>query len=122
VKIIVDMNLPPAWVETLRSAGWEADHWSMLGAATASDAEILAHARASGAIVLTHDLDFGHLLALTHADGPSVVQVRTADVTPGAIGALVIAALRQASDALSVGALVTIDASTRRSRILPLTK
>ena len=120
MRFVIDMNLAPAWVETFRNAGWQAEHWSQIGDPSAADAVILAHARSVGAIVFTHDLDFGRLLALTHADGPSVLQVRTSDVTPLAIGPLVVSALRQSIDALRAGALITIDASTRRTRILPL--
>jgi len=120
VRFVIDMNLAPAWVETFRNAGWQAEHWSQIGDPSAADAVILAHARSVGAIVFTHALDFGRLLALTHADGPSVLQVRTSDVTPQAIGQLVVSALRQSTEALRIGALITIDASTRRTRILPL--
>jgi predicted nuclease of predicted toxin-antitoxin system len=42
----------------------------------------MAWARENGHVVLTHDLDFGTLLALTRANGPSVVQVRAQDVLP----------------------------------------
>jgi predicted nuclease of predicted toxin-antitoxin system len=121
VKIIVDMNLSPTWVEVLREAGFAAEHWSLVGDPTASDDTILGHARASNAVVFTHDLDFGRLLALTHASGPSVVQVRATDVTPQSLASIVIASLREAGDALRKGALITIDASSRRLRILPLT-
>ncbi len=39
-------------------------------------------ARPSGYVVFTHDLDFGALLAASHAGGPSVIQVRAQDVLP----------------------------------------
>ena len=55
MKLLVDMNLSPRWVKTLTDAGIEAFHWSSLGAANASDADIMAFARASGYVVLTHD-------------------------------------------------------------------
>lgn len=42
----------------------------------------MAWARANDYIVFTHDLDFGAMLALTNAESPSVIQVRTQDVTP----------------------------------------
>ena len=44
--------------------------------------------------VFTHDLDFGTMLALSRADGPSVLQVRCLIVLPEAIGALVLSLLR----------------------------
>ncbi len=45
---------------------------------------------ANGYVVFTHDLDFGTMLALSGADGPSVLQVRCLNVLPEAIGTLVL--------------------------------
>ena len=45
-------------------------------------------------VVLTHDLDFGSILAATQGKKPSVVQIRAGDVSPDAIGELVAEALR----------------------------
>jgi predicted nuclease of predicted toxin-antitoxin system len=61
VKILIDMNLPPRWVQLFANAGWEALHWSQVGSPTASDREIMAWARENGYIVFTHDLDFSAL-------------------------------------------------------------
>jgi len=43
--------------------------------------------------VLTHDLDFSAILAATHGEKPSVVQIRAEDVSPDVIGKQVIIAL-----------------------------
>jgi predicted nuclease of predicted toxin-antitoxin system len=40
----VDMNLSPSWVDRLARHGFEAVHWSTIGAATAPDVKILAWA------------------------------------------------------------------------------
>jgi len=40
----------------------------------------MAWALANGHVVFSHDLDFGAMLELTHANGPSVVQVRGGQV------------------------------------------
>jgi len=48
MKLLIDMNLSPRWVEVLGAAGVEAAHWSTLGAANASDFVIMAFARANG--------------------------------------------------------------------------
>jgi predicted nuclease of predicted toxin-antitoxin system len=71
-------------------------------------------------VVLTHDLDFGAILAATQGDKPSVVQIRADDVSPNAIGELVINALRQMATDLDDGALLTIEPNRTRLRILPL--
>jgi len=120
VKFLVDMNLSPGWVPFLQERGVEAVHWSNTGAATATDAEIMQWARTNGFVVLTHDLDFGILLAHSKDGRPSVVQVRAQDVSPGHLGTLIITALRTWGEALEQGAILTIDESRARVRILPL--
>jgi predicted nuclease of predicted toxin-antitoxin system len=77
-------------------------------------------ALANGRVVFTHDLDFGTMLALTGAAGPSVLQVRGRNVLPGDIGPTVIAALLQYDAVLAAGALVVVDLKKTRARVLPL--
>lgn len=55
MKLLVDMNLSPSWIERLAQHGFEAVHWSAIGAATAGDDEILSWARVNGFVLLTHD-------------------------------------------------------------------
>ena len=120
VKLLIDMNLSPDWVPLLQREGWPAVHWSTVGDPHAVDRTIMDWALANGYIVFTHDLDFGTALALTHAAGPSVLQVRGQDVLPDRMGAVVVAALRQHEAALAAGALVVVDVVRSRVRILPL--
>ena len=119
MKVPVDMNLSPVWVDVLLSAGFEAVHWSAVGDPRASAATLMAWAKENGHIVFTHDLDFGTLLALTQAEGPSVRQVRAQDIAPTALGPMVGVALRQFEDELGRGALVTVDPARARVRVLP---
>lgn len=97
MKLLVDMNLSPRWIELLRSAGFEALHWSTIGVANAPDREIMAYALANGFVVLTHDLDFSAILAANQGGKPSVVQIRADNVSPGAIGPQVLGALEPIS-------------------------
>jgi predicted nuclease of predicted toxin-antitoxin system len=120
VKLVVDMNLSPNWISFLESHGWSAVHWSRIGNPRASDATIVEWAVTHERVVITHDLDFGTILALTHATGPSVLQVRAADVMPDRLGDAVLAALSQHEADLSSGALVVVDESRSRVRLLPI--
>jgi predicted nuclease of predicted toxin-antitoxin system len=120
VQLLIDMNLSPEWVAELARHGWSAVHWSTVGDPTAEDAVLMAWALANGYVVFTHDMDFGAMLALTHATGPSVFQVRGQNVLPEDIGPVVIAALRQHDAARAAGALVVVDAKKSRVRVLPL--
>jgi predicted nuclease of predicted toxin-antitoxin system len=114
------MNLSPDWVEWFQNHQWPAVHWSSVGDPQATDETIMRWARANQYVVFTHDMDFGTALALTNADGPSVIQVRAQDVFPEHLGRFVLAALRQHGSLLEKGALVVVDENTSRVRILPL--
>jgi predicted nuclease of predicted toxin-antitoxin system len=120
MKVLVDMNLSPRWIGALATAGIESVHWSTVGARNAPDSEIMVFASANDYVVLTHDLDFGAILAATQGEKPSVVQIRAEDVSPDVIGASVVSALRQMSGELEAGALVTVDPNRTRLRVLPL--
>jgi predicted nuclease of predicted toxin-antitoxin system len=65
-------------------------------------------------------LDFSAILAATHGEKPSVVQIRADDVSPDVIGRQVIIALRQMASELEEGALLTVDPYRTRLRVLPL--
>ena len=114
------MNLSPLWVEALGDRGVEAVHWSEAGDPGAPDHEIMQWARSRGCVVFTHDLDFSRVLALTGAEGPSVVQLRSQAVLPDDAGPLVFAAIEQHEALLEQGALVVVDATTARARVLPI--
>ncbi len=120
MRLIIDMNLSPKWVAFLSDAGFEAQHWSALGAVNAPDPELMAYAKANSFVILTHDLDFGAILAASGGNGPSVVQIRADNLSPLVIGVQVIAALRQTEGELETGALVTVDVKRTRVTLLPI--
>lgn len=120
MKILIDMNLSPEWVAALDAHGFPSQHWVTVGAPNAPDTELLNWARDHSQIVLTHDLDFGEILAATNARGPSVIQVRTQDVAPAALADYLVGVLRQFEDVLNEGALVTVDREKARARVLPI--
>ena len=93
MRLLIDLNLSPEWVGVLAEAGFHAVHWSVIGSAGAPDQEILAWAGLHGHVILTHDLDFGAILAATQAKFPSVLQVRSQDVNPHHLKDVVISAL-----------------------------
>jgi predicted nuclease of predicted toxin-antitoxin system len=122
MRILIDMNLPPRWVGFFTDLGIDSLHWSTVGNIKAPDFELLQWARQNNCIVFTHDLDFGVLLSLTQEGGPSVIQVRTQDVTPESIGALVATSLKEHAESLEKGAILSIQQKTSRVRVLPIEK
>ena len=120
MKLLVDMNLSPGWAGYLTRNGIEAEHWSSIGSPNASDSEIMAYAKAHDYAVLTNDLDFGFILAITQNKKPSVVQIRTGILGLNIIGDTVMNAIRRLADEIENGALVTIDQRKIRVTLLPL--
>jgi predicted nuclease of predicted toxin-antitoxin system len=102
MKILIDMNLSPRSKQRTRFRNHGLRQHN------------------NGYVVITHDLDFGAMLAATQGEKPSVVQIRADDVSPVAIGTQVITALRQMATELENGALLIIDPSRTRLRVLPL--
>jgi predicted nuclease of predicted toxin-antitoxin system len=119
MKLLIDMNLAPDWVEVFEQQGWQALHWSTVGDPRATDHIIMEWARNNGYSVFTHDLDFGALLAIARAQGPSVIQIRTQDIIPQSLGHRLVQILRQYESLLESGALITVDENKSRVHILP---
>ena len=82
----------------------------------------MAHAAEHDYVVVTHDLDFGAILAATQGTKPSVVQIRAENLSPDVIGKPLVAALKQMASELAAGALLTVDPGRTRLSLLPLSR
>ncbi|NLO51415.1 MAG: DUF5615 family PIN-like protein [Bacteroidales bacterium] len=120
MKVVIDMNLSPTWVSKLKKRGVDAIHWTEIGKANTPDVEIFDWAIKNNAVVFTHDLDFGTLLANIKTKGPSVIQIRTQDVSPDKQLDTIVFVLSKFADHINSGALITIDENKARVRILPV--
>ncbi|HEX5474688.1 MAG TPA: DUF5615 family PIN-like protein [Vicinamibacterales bacterium] len=120
MKLLVDMNLSPAWVAALGRRGLEAVHWSSIGALTAPDDEVLAWVKQHECVLITSDLDFSAILAATGDGSPSVLQVRTHSLNADATVDLVVNAIQTHRLYIERGVLLSIDESAARVRMLPL--
>ncbi len=120
MKLVFDMNLTPNWVTWLSDRGIDAVHWDSIGEREAPDEEIMTWAASESRIVVTNDLDFGQILALTHAKGPSVVLIRGPKVLPSQVGDVVVRVFATYAQELEQGALIVIDEVRQRVRLLPL--
>lgn len=118
MRFVIDMNLSPGWTGYLEGLGHDAVHWSGVGQANATDDVILDWARENDRIVLTGDLDFGTMLAMSGAKKPSVVQLRTDATLPAHVGPLVSQAIDRAEADLLAGAILTIEAGRLRIRTI----
>jgi predicted nuclease of predicted toxin-antitoxin system len=121
MRFLVDANLSPRVAELLRSHGHDALAVRDAGLADASDDEILDHAVADNRTVISHDTDFGTLLAFRRLRKPSFILVRSSDpLSPDEQAALIAANLDVIGADLETGAIVVFARGHLRTRRLPL--
>ena len=121
MKFLIDKNISYRICPYLEAAGHEAAHVDSLALAAADDIEILEHARADAAVIVSADTDFGTLLAAQRAALPSVILTREVSTMPAAeLALLLLANLESVADALGAGAVVAIGRRGIRVRRLPL--
>ena len=120
MRLLIDMNLTPAWVEFFAQYQIEAIHWSAIGPITELDSVIMTYAQTNGYVILTNDLDFGTLLARTREHGPSIILIRARLLIPRTIGQTILSVLIEHQKAIETGALVIVDEYRHKLRLLPI--
>jgi predicted nuclease of predicted toxin-antitoxin system len=120
MKFLLDENVPPSLLTQLEKEGHEARHIIRMGWASTKDATILELAAETGEIILTHDLDFGTLLALSGNSKPSVIQFRLKRPRMEDMAAFLKEYLNELEEELSIGALITVDERLFKIRRLPI--
>jgi len=79
-------------------------------------------AQSEARIVLTMDLDFGQIMALTRRSAPSTILFRMRNQTPLAVKPRLLRVLRECQLPLESGAFVPVEDNGYRIRSLPLVK
>lgn len=121
MKFLVDANVSPRVADLLRVAGHDAVAVREIGLQHSSDDELLDRAVADGRIVVSHDTDFGTLLAIRRTNEPSCILVRSADpLTADQLAGLLLNNLAVMTNDLNDGAIITLCRGRLRSRRLPL--
>ncbi|HUV19369.1 MAG TPA: DUF5615 family PIN-like protein [Ilumatobacteraceae bacterium] len=121
MNYVVDANLSPRLAALLRDAGHDAVHVRDIGLRTASDDEIIDYAISTDRIVISHDTDFGTLLAYRELSKPSFILIRSSDpVDVDDQARLIVANLDAMSDDLETGAIAVFARGRLRIRRLPL--
>ena len=120
MKALLDMPVSPSLLDVLRVHGHEGVHAHHIGKDRASDSEILSMARRENRIVITADLDFPRLLALSSADGPGVILFRGGDYSDREMCELLERVLRQTPPEVIEKSICVVDKRRLRITRLPL--
>ena len=114
------MNIPRQVGLLLEAAGHRCRHVGDVGLLEAEDHEIVAAAKAAGEAVLTHDLDFGSLLAFSGDSRPSVLILRQRNLHPERLYESLHRTEGRWLGALEQGAVVILEEGALRVRNLPI--
>ena len=121
MRFLVDENLSRHLGTALGLAGHDAVHVADLDLRSAPDKDILETATAHERIIISSDTDFGILLAEMRASTPSMILVRRlSNRRADELAALILANLHDVADSLEKGAVVVIEETRIRVRLLPL--
>jgi predicted nuclease of predicted toxin-antitoxin system len=120
MKFLADMGISPRTVDFVREAGYDAVHLHELGQDRLPDEAILSLALRDGYIILTHDLDFSELIAMSGARLPSLITFRLRDMRPTNVNRHWQAILEQHFERLAQGVAITVTEQRIRVRSLPI--
>ena len=120
MRFLADMGISPRTVDYLQDLGYDATHLHEEGLDRLSDSDVITKARRERRVLLTHDLDFGELIALSEARLPSIVTFRLRSMQPNNVNRHLRAIIEQHREALESGALVTVTEGHIRVRRLPI--
>ncbi|MEQ8755027.1 MAG: DUF5615 family PIN-like protein [Coleofasciculus sp. G1-WW12-02] len=120
MRFLADMGISPRTVNWLKAAGYDAIHLVEEGLERLADDEILVKAREEGQILLTVDLDFGYLLAVSGETLPSVILFRLGNERYEMINDRLMEALNHFEEDLAAGAIISVSDEAFRVRRLPI--
>jgi predicted nuclease of predicted toxin-antitoxin system len=120
MKFLADMGISPRTVAFLLSQGHDAVHLHEQGLDRLEDPAILEKARNEGRVLLTHDLDFGDLLAAAGTALPSVVIFRLQNMRPERVNDYLETIISRYAGSLQMGAIASVNERQIRIRHLPI--
>ena len=107
-------------VRWLRSNGHDAIHLRDQSLDRLSDPEVFAKAIADDRVLLTFDLDFGEIAALSKGSLAKVIVFRLRNARPANVIARLSSILSDSQAELERGAVVSVEESRHRIRRLPI--
>ena len=111
-----------SYAKSLRTMGLEAIHVAEVGLTSTIDEDIVTYAYQNAYIVITFDLDFTRIVALSRKSFPSILTFRLGEINVSEFETLIQTYLPEITKSLLEGALVTIDTNGLRIKKLPVVK
>jgi predicted nuclease of predicted toxin-antitoxin system len=119
-KFLADVGVAPRIVDWLRASGHDARHLAEENLHRLPDGEIFEKARRERRVLLTFDLDFAEIVALSGGADVSVVLFRLEDTRVDFVLSRLAAVLRESGGLLASGVILIVEDSRHRIRRLPV--
>lgn len=120
MDFLLDVPVSPALIEVLEAHGHTGVHVHQIGLHTASDESLLALASRERRVVITADLDFPRLLALSAAHGPGLILFRGGNYSESEMRSLLVRVLESISADTLQHCVCVVDKQRIRLTRLPL--
>jgi predicted nuclease of predicted toxin-antitoxin system len=120
MNFLLNMNIHRDMAALFEKRGHACRHVGDIGMARTKDEEIVAEAKRTGEVIITHDLDYGHLLAFSGESAPSVIILRLRDLRIEEVMARLDSVWKEIESPLQDGAIVSLSDKSFRLRRLPI--
>lgn len=120
MRLLADLHISPRTVLFLRQHGHDVVRVSEVLPANAPDRLIVEFARSSRRVILTQDLDFSDLIALSGQSQPSLISLRLATSRIEHVNAALSGVLSAVEADVLEGAIVAVQERAVRVRRLPV--
>jgi predicted nuclease of predicted toxin-antitoxin system len=119
MRFLADMGVDIRVVQWLRQNGHDAKHLRDEGLHRIPNGEIFVKAISENRVIVTFDLDFGEIVALSLGQKASVILFRLHNTRTSHLIKRLATVLADTAEALEQGAVVVVEESRHRIRYLP---
>lgn len=120
MRIVADVHISPITVQHLNELGHDAVRANAVLPGDAPDHDIVAWAAANERVVVTQDLGFGSIVALSGATLPSIITLRLSDSRVETVNRVLETVLPRLERSVTTGAVITVGDERVRIRQLPV--
>lgn len=120
MKLLADLHISPSTVRFLRGLDHDVIRVDELLSPSAADAEIVVRAREVGRTILTQDVDFSAIVALSGRAAPSLITLRLSSSRLEYVNQLLERILPGLEQDVLTGMMVTVEDRAIRRRSIPL--
>lgn len=120
MRLLADLHISPQTVTFLRTLGHDVVRVGDVLPINATDQSIIDHARRDARIILTQDLDFSRIIAVSGESAPSLISLRLKSSRVEYVSSLLSRVLPELEAEGLDAAIITIEDTAVRRRSLPI--